>query len=167
MLVARRRILKVRREDVSNVWDFSKVSGVFLESICCKLIRYSRHNLPTESQLPEDHAIPRTLLVELLTQLEIRVGVFQESEVYDIDRARCTGALHFANQGSRTDWIWVQTATEEMFGVLRGRLPAKLVALSKIRNYTCENTGYRVVAVRMLSAVNRGFLPGIHGLITA
>jgi len=32
--VVRRRILKGRRDDVSNVLDFSKVSGVSLESRC-------------------------------------------------------------------------------------------------------------------------------------
>ena len=52
-----RRILKGRRDDVSNILDLSKVSGVSLESICGKLIRYSRHSLPSEHWLPEDHAI--------------------------------------------------------------------------------------------------------------
>jgi len=37
--VVRRRILKGRRDDVSNVLDFSKVSRVSLESICRELIR--------------------------------------------------------------------------------------------------------------------------------
>ena len=36
--VVRRRILNGRRDDVSNVLDFSKVSGVSLESICHELI---------------------------------------------------------------------------------------------------------------------------------
>ena len=82
-----RRILKECRDDVSNVLDFSKVSGVSLNSICRKLIRYSRHNLPTERQLPEDHPILQTLPVELLTQLEIPILAFQECNVYDIHRA--------------------------------------------------------------------------------
>jgi len=102
-LVVRRRIRKGRRDDVSNVLDFSKVLGVSLESICRELIRYSRHNLPTERQLPEDHAILQSLLVELLTQLEIPVLACQECDVYDIHRGRCSGALHFSNQGSRND----------------------------------------------------------------
>jgi hypothetical protein len=53
-----------------------------------------------------------------------------------------------------------------MYGALRGRLPAKLVALFKIRDYTCENAVRRVAAVRMLSAVNSGFPSDIHGLVT-
>ena len=53
-----------------------------------------------------------------------------------------------------------------MYGALRGRLPAKLVALFKIRDYTCENAVRRVAAVQMLSAVNSGFPSDIHGLVT-
>jgi len=53
-----------------------------------------------------------------------------------------------------------------MYGALRGRLPAKLVVLFKIRNYTCENAVRQVAAVRMLSAVNSGFPSDIHGLVT-
>jgi len=53
-----------------------------------------------------------------------------------------------------------------MYGALRGPLPAKLVALFKIRDYTCENAMRQVPAVRMLSAVNSGFPSDIHGLGT-
>ena len=53
-----------------------------------------------------------------------------------------------------------------MYGTLRGRLPAKLVALVKIRDSTCENTVLRVAAVQMLSEVNLGLLSDIHGLVT-
>ena len=56
-LVVLRRILKGSRDDVSNVLDFSKVLGVSLENIYRELIRYSRHNLPADRQLPEHHAI--------------------------------------------------------------------------------------------------------------
>jgi len=164
--VVHRRILKGCREEVSNVLDFSKVSGVSLESICRELIRYSRHNLPTEHQLPEDHAILQSLPVELLTRFEIPVVAFQESDVYDTHRARCTGTLHFRNQGSCNDWVWVLAGSEEMYGGLRGRLAAKLVALFKIRDYICENAVRRVAAVRMLSTVNSAFPSDIHGLVT-
>jgi len=101
--VVRRRILKVRRDNVSNALDFSNVSGVSLERICRKLIRYSRHNLPTEPRLREDHAILESLLVELLTQLEIPLVAFQQRDVYDIYHERGMGALHLRNQQSRND----------------------------------------------------------------
>ena len=74
--VIRQRILKGGREDVSNVDDFRRISGVLLNIIYRELIRYSRHNIPIDHCLPEDHAILRSLPVELLTQLEIPVLAF-------------------------------------------------------------------------------------------
>jgi len=53
-----------------------------------------------------------------------------------------------------------------MYDALRGRLPAKLVALFKIGDYICENAVRRVAAVRRLSSVNSGFPSDIHGLVT-
>ena len=45
-------------------------------------------------------------------------------------------------------------------------MPAKHLALFKIRDYTCENAVRRVVAVWMLSAVNSGFPSVLFGLVT-
>ena len=53
-----------------------------------------------------------------------------------------------------------------MYGALRGRLPAKLVALLKIREYRCENTVRRVASVQMLTPVHSGRLSDLHGLVT-
>ena len=164
----RRRILKGPRDDVSNVDDFSRISGVSLDIIYRELIRYSRHNPPIDHGLPEDHVILRSLPVALLMQLKIPVLAFQEADVYEIHRARSTGALHVRNQGCRNDWIWVQAGTEEMYGARRGCLLAKVVALLKIRDYRCDNTDTlrRVAGVPILTPVNSGRLSDQHGLIT-
>ena len=100
-----RRILKERQGNVSNILDFSRISGVSLEIIYRELIRYSisRHNLLIDHGLPEDHAMLPSLPIELLTQLEVPVLAFQEPDVYEIDHARSTGTLHFRNQGSCND----------------------------------------------------------------
>ena len=97
------RILKGGRGNVSNIVDFSRISGVSLEIIYRELIRYSRHNLLIDHGLPEDYATLRSLPIELLTQLEVPVLIFQEANVYEIHRARSTGTLHLRNQGSRND----------------------------------------------------------------
>jgi len=76
-----RRMLKGRRDDVSNMADFSRVLGVSLQIICRGLIRYSRHNLQPERRPPEDPEILESLPLELLTQLEIPVLSFQEMEI--------------------------------------------------------------------------------------
>jgi len=55
-----------------------------------------------------------------------------------------------------------------MYGALRGRLPAKLVAVLKIRDYRCDNTDTvcRVAGVQMLTPVNSGRLSDQHCLVT-
>jgi len=161
-----RRILKGRREDVSNVVDFSLIPGVSLEIIYLELIRYSRHNLPAAHRLPDHHAMLRALPVELQIQIEIPVLIFQEADVYTIHHARSTSALHFGHQGSRNDWVWVQAATEEMYRALWGRLFAKLVAFFKIRDYRFHDIVSRVAGVQMLTPVNTGRLSDLYGLVT-
>jgi len=55
-----------------------------------------------------------------------------------------------------------------MYGALRGCLPAKPVALLKIRDYRCDNTHtlHLVAGVQMLTPVNSGRLSDQHGLVT-
>jgi len=143
----RRRMLKRHRDDISNMADFGRALGVSSQIICRGLIRYSRHNLPPERPLPEDPEILESLPVELLTQPDFPVLAFQESEIYDIHHARCTGALNFRNHGSRNDCVWVRSGTEDVYSALPGRLPAKLVALFKIRDYRCEDREGRLAGV--------------------
>ena len=78
--------------------------------------------------------ILRTLPVEPLRQLEILVLAFQESGVYNMHRARCTVTQLFRNQAIRNDWVWIQAGDEHTYGAPRGRLPARLIALFKIRS---------------------------------
>ena len=53
-----------------------------------------------------------------------------------------------------------------MYVVLKGRLPAKLVALFKIEDYTCGDTVRWLASIQMLTAVNSEYLSDIHGLVT-
>jgi len=55
-----------------------------------------------------------------------------------------------------------------MYGALRGRQPAKVVALLRIRNYSCDNTDTvrQVAGVQMLTQVNSGRLSDPHRLVT-
>jgi len=161
----RGRILKGRCDNVSDVLDFYKVLGISLDRICLEMIRYRRYNLPTERRVPEEPAILQLLPVALITQLEIPVLAFQETDVYDIHWTRCTGADRFRNQESRNDWVWVQAGSEERYGALRGRLPANLVALVKIKDCR-QDTLRRLAGLQMLSPVNSGRPSDIHSLVT-
>ena len=104
--------------------------------------------------------------MKLLTQLEIPVHVFEETEIYDIDRAQCIGALNLRIHGYRNDWIWVQAGTEDMYGALRGRLPGKLIALFKIRYCRCEDPVSRLARVQFVSGVNSGHISDLPSLVT-
>jgi len=53
-----------------------------------------------------------------------------------------------------------------MYGALRGRLPAKLVALLKIRDPRSEDTVRRVASFQLVTPVNSGRLSDLHGLVT-
>jgi len=125
--------------------------GVSLESINPELIRHSWHNLPTEHCLLEPTALLPSLLVKLLMQKEVPVPVFQETEVYDIHCARCTGGRLFRNQESRNDWVWVQAGGEEMYGALRRRLPAKLMAVCKIWHSISDRGIRQLARIQMLT----------------
>jgi len=115
--------------------------------------------------VPENLVIPRALQVELLTHLEISVLAFEESGVYDIHRARCTGAQLFRNQTSRNDCVWIQAGGENMYGALRGRLPARLIALFKMRScYMQQDTVYRLTGVQFMSLVDSGRPSDVHRL---
>ena len=149
-----------------DVLDFCRVLRIPLESVYRELIRYSRQYLRTEHHLPEDPVILRSVPVELLTQLEVPVLAFQETDVYDIHRARCTGALDFGNQGSRNDWVWVQGGDEEMYGALRGHLLAKLLVLIKIWNPTCDGTVRHLASVPLVTPANSGRASDVPGLVT-
>ena len=84
-----------------------------------------------------------------MTTLEIRVLAFQESDVYDIHRARYPGTRLYRNQASRNDCVWIQVGGEQMYGALRGSLPAKLLVLFKIRDYTQQDAVRHTAPRRM------------------
>jgi len=85
------RILKGRRDNIRDVIDFGTAGTIFPEMMCRELIRYSRLSLPSDHQLL-DHPVILRALPGVLTQLEISVVSFQESNIYDIHWARCTGS---------------------------------------------------------------------------
>ena len=53
-----------------------------------------------------------------------------------------------------------------MYGALRGRLPAKLLALFKIPNPTCDTTVQRLASGQMLSQVTSRRKSDVHSVVT-
>ena len=149
-----------------DVVDLCRVLRISLERVYGEWIQYSLLKLPTEPHLPEDLVLLQSLPIEILIQLEVPVPALQGTDVYNINRAQCTGALDFRNLGSRKDWVWVQAGDEEMYGALRGGLLAKLLALFKIQNSRCDGKVWCLVRVQMLSPVSSGPVSDVHGLVT-
>jgi len=55
-----------------------------------------------------------------------------------------------------------------MYGAVRGRLLARLIALFKIRSgYMQQDTVYRLGGVQFMSLVDSGRPSDVHGLVTA
>ena len=82
-------------------------------------------------------------------------------------RARCMGTRLFRNQAIRNDWVWIQAGDEHTYSALRGRLPARLIALFKIQSvYMQEDTVCRLAGVQFLSVVDSGPPSDTHGLVT-
>ena len=74
-----------------------------MEEILC----FIRQTAAVDRQLPADPAELELLPVEGFAQLEIPVPDFQETDWFQINRARCTGIKAFRNGSSRNDWVWV------------------------------------------------------------
>ena len=82
---------------------------------------------------------------------------FQETDRFQIHRARCTRTKAFRNGGSRNDWVWVQTGGQANYGDLQGGELARLLALFKIRNILSEAAAvHRLALVRILYPINGG-----------
>ena len=97
------------------------------------------------------------LPVQRFAQLEIPVADFQETDRFQIHRARCTGTRAFRNGGSRNDWVWVHTGGEANYADLRGRVMAQLLALFQIRNILSEAAAvHHLALVRILNPINGG-----------
>ena len=110
-----------------------------------------------DQRLPSDRTELGSLPVEQFTHLEIPVSDFQETDMFQIHRARCTGTKSFRNGGPRNDWVWVQAGREESYGDLRGRVVARLLTLFKIRNVLSRaGDVHRLVLVRILDPVGAG-----------
>ena len=140
------------------------ILGSFPDINMCQLLtNYSRFNLEPDRQLPATEEDLLALPVEIFKQLEIPVPAFRDPDEYTIHHARCVDK--FRNQGSRHDWVWVKVANETEFGALRGRLPARLNGLIKIRD-PVKGYSHRLAIVQLLApGPGGGRVDPHHGLV--
>jgi len=120
-----------------------------------KMLCFIQQTAGDNPRLPGDPSELGLLPVERFTQLEIVVSAFQEANIFQIHRARCTGTNAFCNGGARNDWVCVQTGGEESYGDLQGQAVARLLGLFQIRNVLSEVAGlYRLGLVHVLDSIN-------------
>ena len=131
---APQRVFKGRMMDISTLTELCRALNIDYSDMIQKMVRFVRQTIADDQRLPSDWTELGSLPVEQFTHLEIPVPDFQDTDVFQIHRARCTGTKAFRNGSTRNDWGWVQAGGEKGSGDLRGRVVARLLALFKIRN---------------------------------
>ena len=124
----------------------------------------SARQRPMKRQLLVEPSELKFLPAEQFMQLEILVPDFQETDIFQVHCARCTGRKSFQNSSAKNDWIWTQAGRLDMYGKLRAQAVARLVALFKIRNVRMEVVS-QLVYVQVLDQVNRGRFQSTSGHI--
>ena len=152
-----RRVLKGRMKNTSTLTELYTALDIHYSNMMEDILHFIRQTAADDRLLPADPAELRLLPVEGFAQLEIPVPDFQETDRFQIHRARWTGTKAFRNVGSRNDWVWVMTAGEANYGDVRGRVVARLLALFNIRNILSEAAAvHRLALVRILDPINGG-----------
>jgi len=151
------RMIKGRMKNTSTLTELCTVLHIHYSNMMEEILCFIRQTDADDRRLPADPAELGLLPVEGFAQREIRVPDFQETDRFQIHRARCTGTMTFRNGGSRNDLVWVQTGGEANYGDLRGRVMARLLALFKIRNFLSKAAAvHRLALVRILDPINGG-----------
>jgi len=152
-----RRVLKGRMKNTSTLTELCAILNIQYSDMMQEILRFTRQTAADDRWLRADPTELGLLPVEGCAQLEIPVTDFQETDRFQIHRARCTETKAFRNGGPRNDWVWVQTAGEANYGDLQGRVVARLLALFKIRNILSEaGAVHRLALVCILDPVNSG-----------
>ena len=155
---APRRVLKDRiMENIGTLTELCRALNIVYSDMIEEMLRFIRQTIADDQRLPSDRTELGSLPLEQFTHLEILVPDFQDTDVFQIHRARCTGTKTFGNGGSRNDLVWVQAGGEESYGDLRGRVVAQLLALFKISNILSgAGVVHRLALVRILDPVGAG-----------
>ena len=90
-----RRALKGRTQNVGTVFELSLALEIHYDILAVELINYVRQKIADEWQLPVDLSELKFLPAEQFTQLEIPIADFQETDIFQVHRARCTGRKSF------------------------------------------------------------------------
>ena len=150
-----RQALKGRTQNVGTVFELCLALEIHYDDLAVELVNYVRQTTADEQQLQVDPCELKFLSAEQFTQLEILAPDFQETDIFHVHRARCTGRKQFRNSGARNDWIWIQAGGLDIYSELRQRAVARLVGLFQIRNMRTEVVS-QLAYIQVLDPVNGG-----------
>jgi len=154
---APRRVLKGRMKNIGTLAELCRALNIDYSGMIEEMLRFIKQTRADDQRLPADRTELGLLPIEQFTHLEIPISDFQETDMFQIHRARCTGTMAFRNGGPRNDWVWIQAGGEDSYGDLRGRMVARLLGLFKIRNVLSgAGSVHRLALVRVLDPANGG-----------
>jgi len=100
-----RRMLNGRMRNIGTLTELCRTCGIdygdLIEEMLCFIKRTVVDNPPLLTDPTELGLLP----VEQFMHLEIPVIDFQETDVFQIHRARYTGTKAFHNSGPRNNWV--------------------------------------------------------------
>jgi len=163
---APRRVHKGGMENTNTLTELCTTLNIHYSDLMQQILCFTRQTAADDRGLPADPTELGLLPVEGFPQPEIPVAHFQETERFQIHRARCTGTKAFRNGGPRNDWVGVQTGGEANSGDLQGRVVPRLLAPFTIRNILIEVEAlHRLALVGILYPVNSGRFHIVSGHI--
>ena len=155
---APRRVLKGRMMDnIGTLTELCRALNIDYFDMIEEILRFVRQTIADDQRQPSDSTELLSLPVEQFRHLEIPVPDFQDTDVFQIHRAHCTGTKAFRNGGPRNNWVCVHTGGDVSYGDLRGRVVARLLGLFQITN-VLSGAGdvHRLAFVRILNPVGAG-----------
>jgi len=147
-------VLKGRLKNTSTLTDLCTTLNIHYSNMMLEIQRFTRQTAADDRQLPADPTELGLIPEEGFAQRAIPVADFQETDRFQIRRARCTGTKAFHNGGPRNDCVWVHTSREANYEDLRVCVVARLLAPFKIRNILREaGAVHRLALVCILDPV--------------
>ena len=99
-----RRVLKGRMvENISTRTELCRALNIDYCDMKEEMLRFISQTMADDQRLPSDRTELGLLPVEQFTHLEIPVPDFQDTDVFQIHRARCTGTKLFRKGDPRND----------------------------------------------------------------
>ena len=100
-------MLKCRIRNIGTLPELCRTCCINYRDVMEEILHLIKQTVADDPPLPTYPTELGLLLIEQFTHLEIPVPDFQETDVFQIHGAHCTGTKAFRNSGPRNDWVWI------------------------------------------------------------